>query len=101
MEFTRQHKLRTVLQFVNMDGKWKIGGDAAQALDDICRTHRSINVQRLRAPRMRDHKQDAGQARHVIGVHMRQADCAQLAKTPAQRLPGHLRPLSTIDQHQL
>ncbi len=55
-------------------------------------------MQRFGASGVRDHEEHAGQAKHMIGVHVRETNSPQLAKTPAQRFPGNLRSLTTIQQ---
>ena len=67
---------------MNTNGKRHYVRDAPQSLDHIVRADGSEDVERLSASGMCDHKEDAGETCHVVGVHMCQADGSQLSKAP-------------------
>src|SRR5690348_450808 len=101
LESTGQLKARASLEFVDHNGEWQFGGDSAQPFDHIGCANGTINLQWLGASRVRNHKEDARQARHVVRVHVCQADGSQLAKAPASAFPGYLRSFPAVNQRQI
>src|SRR5438270_6076914 len=89
-------KLLTIFQFVNLNWKRKFWDNASQPLDYIASSRRSVNIERLRSPRVGHHEEYPWQPRHMIRVHMCQANSSKLAESPTKRFPGYLCSLPTI-----
>ena len=95
-----KREMLAALQFVNVYWKREFRDDAPQPLDYIAGTRRSINVERLRSPRVCHHEKHSWQPCYMICVHMRQANSSELTKSPTQRFPGHLCPLPAVHKRQ-
>ena len=57
-----------------MDGKWKVRRDAPQTFDGIAHALWAVDMEWFGASGVRDHEEHTGQAKHMIGVHVREAN---------------------------
>src|SRR5215475_7971415 len=98
MQPTREFKLLTAFQFVDMQRKRQVRGNTAQSFDNVSRARRAIDVERLSPLRVRHHEEHAGQTRDMVRVHVGEADSSKLAEAPAQQLPWDLGAFATIEE---